>query len=280
MNQTAVASTFNPRNGAITADFRVLSAQSLAEAGLDVGGKVDGVRRRAGLAPHRVGTPDAVKVAGQHVALEGEGDELIVAGFSAGTATEGTATVHYQDGTSEQVRTPPPAVERRVDGCRRHGAARQRGVASAAHQAVSGGTISTVTAPASVFAQRIPLSGKPVASVTLPDGSPVTGEGLSLFAVELAGSAVPTGATVLTECRGPFAWVHVTVANEHDARIAVMVDTVLGDDVKVNLDPGKETRSSFKMPGALTDGEAVVVATGGDGARTTTTVPYTGIDCR
>jgi hypothetical protein len=214
------------------------------------------------------------------VALEGEGDELIVAGFSAGTATEGTATVHYQDGTSEQVRIGLPLWS---EGSTDAADTVLLGSAASHLQRTKpylGGTISTVTGPASVFAQRIPLSGKPVASVTLPDGSPVTGEGLSLFAVELAGSAVPTAATVLTECRGPFAWAHVTVANEHDARIDVTVDTVLGDDVKVNLDPGKETRSSFKMPGALTDGEAVVVATGGDGARTTTTVPYTGIDCR
>ena len=280
VNQTAVASTTNPRNGAITADLRVLSAQALAAAGLAFGAKAMAFGAELDWHPTAVGTPDAVKVAGQHVALEGEGDELIVAGFSAGTATEGTATVHYQDGTSEQVRIRLPLWS---DGSTDAADTVLLGSAASHLQRTKpylGGTISTVTGPASVFAQRIPLSGRPVASVTLPVGSPVTGEGLSLFAVELAGSAVPTAATVLTECRGPFAWAHVTVANEHDARIAVTVDTALGDDVKVNLDPGKETRSSFKIPGALSDGEAIVVATGGDGARTTTTVPYTGIYCR
>jgi hypothetical protein len=131
-----------------------------------------------------------------------------------------------------------------------------------------------------VFAQRIPLSGKPVASVTLPEGSPVTGEGLSLFAMELAGSAVPTSTSVVTECRGPNAWAHVTVANEGDAAITLAVDTALGDDVKVKLNPGKDTRSSFKIRDALADGEVTVVASTADGARTTSVVPYTGIGCR
>ncbi|WP_194411304.1 NPCBM/NEW2 domain-containing protein [Microbacterium cremeum] len=280
VNQTAVASTANPRNGAVTSDFRVFSAEALASAGLAVGETATAFGTEIDWHPTAVGTPDAIKVAGQQVALEGEGEELIVAGFSAGTATSGTATVHYQDGTSQQVRIALP-----LWGDASTDAADTALIGSAvSHLQRSrpylGGTISTVTAPASVFAQRIPLSGKPVASVTLPEGSPVTGEGLSLFAIELAGSAVPTGVGVLTECRGPNAWVHVTVTNEHDARIAVAVDSALGEDVKVNLDPRKDTRSSFKVVDVLEDGEVTVVATAGDGARTTSAVPYAGIVCR
>ncbi|GAA5199331.1 NPCBM/NEW2 domain-containing protein [Microbacterium jejuense] len=280
VNQTAVASTANPRNGAVTADFRVFSAEALAGAGLAAGETATAFGAALDWHPAAIGTPDAIKVAGQQVSLEGEGDELIVAGFSAGTATSGTATVHYQDGTSAQVQLSLPlwsdastdAADTEVLGSA--GSYLQR------TKPYLGGTISTVTAAATVFAQRIPLSGKPVASVTLPEGSPVTGQGLSLLTMKLAGSAVPTSASVVTECRGPNAWVHVTVANETAGPITVAVDTALGDDVKVKLNPGKDTRSSFKVRDALADGEVTVVASTADGARTTTVVPYTGTDCR
>lgn len=280
VNQTAVASTANARNGAVTADFRVFSAEALADAGLAVGAKATAFGSELDWHPTAVSTPDAIKVAGQRVSLEGEGDELIVAGFSAGAATSATATVHYADGTTQQVQLALPLwSDASTD------AADTALLASAASylqrtKPYLGGTVSTIAAPASVFAQRIPLSGKPVASVTLPDGSPVTGQGLTLFAMELTGSAVPTAVQVSTECRGPNAWVHVTVANEHGAPVSVAVETALGDDVKAKLNPGKDTRSSFKIRGSLADGEVRVVATTGDGARTTTTVPYAGVDCR
>ncbi|MBW9093019.1 NPCBM/NEW2 domain-containing protein [Microbacterium jejuense] len=280
VNQTAVASSDNPRNGAVTADYRVFSAEALADAGLAVGEKAAAFGAELDWHPTAVGTPDAIKVAGQQVSLEGEGDELIVAGFSAGAATSGTATVHYQDGTSEQVQLSLPLWSDASTDAADTVVLASAGSYLQRTKPYLGGTISTVTAPASVFAQRIPLSGKPVASVTLPEGSPVTGEGLSLFAMELAGSAVPTSVSVVTECRGPNAWVHVTVANETDAPITVAVDTVLGDDVKVALNPGKDTRSSFKIREALADGEVSVVASTTAGARTTTVVPYTGIGCR
>jgi hypothetical protein len=275
-----VASSANPRNGAVTADFRVFSAEALSGAGLSVGEKTSAFGAELDWHPTAIGTPDALKVAGQQVSLEGEGDELVVAGFSAGTATSGTATVHYQDGTSQQVQLSLPLW---TDASADAADTVLLGSAGSYLQRTKpylGGSISTVTAPASVFAQRIPLSGKPVSSVTLPAGSPVTGEGLSLFAMKLAGSAVPTSTSVVTECRGPNAWVHVTVANEADTPITVAVDTVLGDDLKVRLNPGKDTRSSFKIHDALTDGAVTVVASTADGARTTAVVPYTGIGCR
>ena len=280
VNQTAVASSANPRNGAVTTDYRVFSAESLADAGLAVGAKATAFGAEMDWHPTAVGTPDAIKAAGQQVSLAGEGDELLVAGFSAGTATSGTATVHYQDGTSEQVEISLPLWSDASTDAADTVLLGSAGSYLQRTKPYLGGTVSTVTAPASVFAQRIPLSGKPVASVTLPEGSAVTGEGLSLFAMELAGSAVPTSTSVVTECRGPNAWVHVTVANEHGAPITVAVDTVLGDDVKVTLNPGKDTRSSFKIREALADGEVTVVASTADGARTTTVVPYTGIGCR
>ncbi|MFE6735196.1 NPCBM/NEW2 domain-containing protein [Microbacterium sp. NPDC057650] len=280
VNQTAVASKANPRNGAVTTDLRAFSAESLADAGLVVGEKAAAFDTEIGWHPTPVGTPDAVKAAGQRVALNGEGDALVVAGFSAGTATAGTATVHYQDGTSEKVAISLPLWSDATTD-----AADTTLLASGAThlqrtKPYIGGTISTVQAPASVFAQRIPLSGKPVASVTLPQGSPVTGEGLSLFAMQLTGSAVPTTTGVLTECRGPNAWVHVTVANTGAVPISVTVGTALGDDLKVKLNPGKDTRASFKIRGGLADGEATVVASTGSGARTTTVTPYSGVTCR
>jgi len=279
VNQTAMASNANPRNGAVTTDYRVFSAEALADAGLVIGEKATAFGAEVDWHPTTVGTPDAIKVAGQQVSLEGEGDELVIVGFSAGTAAAGTATVHYEDGTTQKVQLALPLwTEASTD------AADTVLLGSAAShlqrtKPYLGGSVSTTAAPASVFAQRIPLSGKPVASVTLPAGSPVTGEGLSLLAMELAGSAVPTTVQVETECRGPNAWVHVTVANEHDAPITVAVETVLGDDVKTRLKPGKDTRSSFKVRDALADGEVTVAAFTADGARTSTKVPYAGIDC-
>ena len=280
VNQTAVASAANPRNGAITTDLRVLSAEALDAAGLRIGATASAFGSDIDWHPTAVGTPDAIKASGQQVALNGEGDELIVAGFSSGTATSGTATVHYQDGTTAEIEISLPLwSQTQVDAADTTVLATSTSYLKRT-AAYIGGTISTVQEPASVFAQRIPLSGKPVASVTLPEGSPLTGDGLTLFAVELAGSAVPTSASVLTECRGPFAWVHVDVTNEHDEQVAVTVDTALGDRVAEKLKPGKDVRLSYKVSTAVDAGAATLVATTESGARTTTTVPYAAVSCR
>ncbi|WP_309065573.1 NPCBM/NEW2 domain-containing protein [Microbacterium sp.] len=279
VNQTAVASTANPRNGAITTDYRVYSAEALADAGLAVGEKVTAFDTQIDWHPTAVGTPDAVKAAGQRLSLHGEGNALVVAGFSVGTAGARTATVHFQDGTSEEVEIDLPLWSETaatgddtvVLGTAASYLKRDR--------PYLGGTVSTVEAPASVFAQRIPLSGKPVDSVTLPDGSPLTGDGLSLFAVELTGSAVPTGIEVLGECRGPNGWLHVEVGNEHDADVDLAITSPLGEEVVEDLKPGKDTRASFKIDDGFDAGEVTVVATDADGARTTGVAPFQAVDC-
>jgi len=281
VNQTAVASSANPRNGAVTSDFRVFSSEALADAGLTVGEKAIAFGAELDWHPTAVGTPDAVKVAGQQVSLQGEGDELIVAGFSSGTASSGTATVHYVDGTTQQVRlTLPLWTDASTDAA---DTVLLGGATSYLQRTrpYNGGTIATVDGPASVFAQRIPLSGKPVQSVTLPEGSPVTGEGLSLVAMALAGTAVPASIQAVTECRGPNPWLHVTVTNDAREEISLSVDSSLGHDTKAKLKPGKDVRFSFKLKKQpLADGEATVVATTSTGARTTTVVSYAGVTCR
>jgi hypothetical protein len=191
VNQTAVASSANPRNGSITKDYRALSAEALAEAGLKVGTPVKAFGTEIDWHPSAVGTPDAVKAAGQQVALRGEGDALIVVGFSTGAAGAGasTATVKYQDGTTQHVELSLPQWSDRPSAT-----ADMVPIANAATHLQRttpylGGKITQVGAPASVFAQRVRLSGKPVASVTLPQGSPVTGTaGLSVLALSLAKS--------------------------------------------------------------------------------------------
>ncbi len=280
VNQTAVASEANPRNGAVTADYRVFSAEALADAGLAVGEKVEAFGAEIDWHPTRVGTPDAVKAAGQQLSLHGEGDALIVAGFSVGTAEAKNATVHYQDGTSEQVEIDLPLW---TDVSAGGEDVVLLGTAASHLQRTRpylGGTVSTVDTPVSVFAQRIALSGKPVASVTLPEGSPVTGEGLTLFAAELTGSAVPTSVEMITQCRGPKAWVHVDVANEHEAAIDIAISSPLGTEAVTELKPGKDTRTSFKVDEGVAAGEVTVVATDAEGARTTTVVPYSEVSCR
>src|SRR5690606_17547334 len=78
VNTTSVASNANPRNGAITSDYRMLSAEALDEAGLKVGEKAKAFGVDIDWHPTAVGIPDAIKAAGQSVALSGEGDSLIV----------------------------------------------------------------------------------------------------------------------------------------------------------------------------------------------------------
>lgn len=280
VNQTAVASAANPRNGAVTTDYRVFSAEALADAGLVVGETVTAFGVELDWHPTAVGTPDAIKAAGQELSLEGEGDSLVVAGFSVGTAAPRTATVHYQDGTSEDVQLSLPlwsdpstdAVDMQLLGSASSYFQRSR--------PYLGGMITTMDAPATVFAQRIPLSGKPVASLSLPEGSPVTGEGLSLFAVALAGTAVPASVEVATECRGPHPWLHVAVTNDAGQVVSVAVSTPLGDDTRAELEHGKTATLSFKRKEQpLADGQASVVVSTADGARSTTTASYAGIDC-
>ncbi|MFK4850149.1 NPCBM/NEW2 domain-containing protein [Microbacterium sp. ZW T6_19] len=275
VNQTAVASAANPRNGQITADLRAFSEEALADAGLDVGVPVSVFETEVEWHPRAVGTPDSVKTAGQEVALPGAAEALVVIGFSAGSTSSGMATVHYQDGTSEDIELSLPTWS----------ATDAEALATAAsHWQRStpyiGGTISTVDAPASVFAQRIPLSGRPVASVTLPAGSTMPGDGLTLLGMSLDVPDLTIDAAVGTQCKGSGAWVHTTVSNSEDQAVEVTVITPLGEKTRSHLPAGKDVTVSFKAPGRVAAGASTVVVTAADGTMTTRVQPYAALTCR
>ncbi|WP_130415758.1 NPCBM/NEW2 domain-containing protein [Xylanimonas ulmi] len=191
VNVTSVAGAGNRRNAAITTDFRAFSREALAAAGLDTGAKATAFGAQVDWHPRPVGTPDSVKAAGQTIALSGEGRSLLVVGFSTGEAKPRTATVTYQDGTSQEVTIDLPLWDAgRVsrDDVATLAVARQHLIRSTAFLPSDHGPVDDsrlVDGDAAVFAQRIPLTGRALASLTLPEGSPVVGEGVTLFALAL-----------------------------------------------------------------------------------------------
>lgn len=275
VNQTAVASKANPRNGQITADLRAFSAEALADAGLEVGAPVTAFGTEVDWHPTAVGTPDSIKAAAQQVALTGAAEALVIVGFSAGSTSSGTATVRYQDGTSEDVEFSLPSWS----------ATDAQSLATAAShwkrtRPYLGGTVSTAAEAASVFAQRIPLSGRPVASVTLPAGSTMPGEGITLFGMALDAPELAIDAAVQTQCKGSGAWLHTTVSNLEDRAVEVVVTSPLGEKTRKHLPAGKDVTLSFKATGRFAAGEATVVVTAADGTTTTRVQPYAASTCR
>ncbi|GAT74176.1 NPCBM/NEW2 domain-containing protein [Microbacterium hydrocarbonoxydans] len=280
VNQTSVASTANPRNGAITTDYRVLSESALADAGLRTGAAVTAFGTELDWHPDPVGTPDSVKAAGQAVELEGTGDAIIVAGFSTGTAKARTALVRYQDGTSQEIRIDLPLWSAADAG----GDPDTVLLGTAASylkrdRPYLGGTVTTVPSTASVFAQRIPLSGKPVAGVTLPDGSPLLGEGVTLFGLALHAAEAKAHIAVSTQCNGGKAQLDTTVTSADGRALSVTVTTPLGTKADQRLAAGKAMTVSFKAPVQFPAG--VVEVTAGAGSDSTTLeVPYAARSCR
>lgn len=199
-NQTAVASSANPRNGAVTADRRTFSAESLADAGLTIGQSytangVDFIWHGAA-----VGTPDVVKAAGQRITITGQGQTLLVVGFSTGTKAEGEATVNYTDGSSQKVTMSLPnwlsTNKSASNGVLAQSAFHQRHTQSYVGGAA---TIAKITQPASIFTHAIPLAaGRTISSIDLPQGSPLVDEGLSIFNLAV-GNAAPAPTVVAPE---------------------------------------------------------------------------------
>ncbi|WP_435747522.1 NPCBM/NEW2 domain-containing protein [Microbacterium sp. PMB16] len=275
VNQTAVASQANPRNGQITADLRAFSAEALAQAGLEIGEPVTAFGTEVDWHPTAVGTPDSVKVAGQEVAIAGDAEALVIVGFSAGPSSSGTATVHYQDGTSEDVQFTLPAWSATdADALATATSHWQR------TKPYIGGNVSTADASASVYAQRIPLSGRPVASITLPSGSPMPGDGLTLFGIALDAPDLAIDAAVETRCKGSGAWTHTTVSNLEDRAVTVAVTTPLGAKTRSHLPAGKDVTISFKASRSFAAGAATIVITSSDGTTTTRVQPYAALTCR
>ena len=169
MNQTSVANSANPRNGAVTSDRRTFSEEALAAAGLVSGSSYSAFGVSSVWHPTAVGTPDTLKAAGQEVALSGRGRTLLVTGFSTGNVSSGVATVHFTNGQSRTVTISLPNW--------RTGVATDTAVvvaASAYHQrhtqAYIGGpsTVVRVDEPARIFATKIDIPPAfEVSSVTL-----------------------------------------------------------------------------------------------------------------
>jgi hypothetical protein len=280
VNQTSVANLGNPRNGAITSDYRAFSEEALAEAGLRTGETVEAFGTELDWHPNEVGTPDTVKSSGQRVALEGDGDALVVAGFSTGAVGSGTATVHYQDGTNEEVVLELPSwSETSVDD--------QDTVLLAQTEwhlrrsaPYLNGTVTQVAEPSSVFAQRIPLSGKPVESVTLPQGSPMVDEGLSLLAVSLTAQASQVDVAVTPRCLAGKAYLYTSVRNTGEAAVDIAVETPFGAKGHDGLAPGKVAAAAFNSTATdIPAGEALVTVTGEDGRSSTRTAGFAALAC-
>lgn len=268
VNQTAVASKANPRNGQFTADHRMFSAESLAEAGLEVGSPATAHGVEIDWHPHAVGTPDSIKASGQEVALSGAADELVILGFSAGSVSTGTATVHYQDGTSGQIDFRLPVWTATstsaedtvlVAGAESH---LQR------TRPYLGGTVSTLDTAASVFAQRIPLSGKPVASVTLPAGSSMPGEGITLFGMALHGEGEQPAAAVSLSASSVTAGESVKVSGSgfvagESVRIELHSDPVLL--ATIDADGAGAFAATVRIPADAATGAHRIVVTSASG---------------
>ncbi|MEJ1113259.1 NPCBM/NEW2 domain-containing protein [Paenarthrobacter sp. CCNWYY172] len=193
VNQTSVANSANPRNGAVTSDRRTFSEEALAAAGLVSGKPYSAFGVSSVWHPTAVGTPDTLKAAGQEVALSARGRTLLVTGFSTGSVTSGVATVHFTNGQSRTVTISLPNW--------RTGVATDAAVMvaeSAYHQrhtqAYIGGpsTVVRVDEPARVFATRIDIPPAfEVSSVTLPRGSALVNEGLNIMGIAVGN--VPPG---------------------------------------------------------------------------------------
>lgn len=131
------------------------------------------------------GTPDSVKATGQTVLIDQGGDTLNFAGFSTGDLLGGDAVVNYEDGSKQNITMELPNW-RETD-------AEEVSLLSADeynnHAASYLSSVGAKPGAVHVFGASVVLDNtkSKVASVTLPAGSPVIGEGLTLFALGVSG---------------------------------------------------------------------------------------------
>lgn len=135
--------------------------------------------------PVKAGTPDSVKATGQSIAIDRGGEELHFIGFSAGDSRGGTATVTYEDGTTQLVTMELPNWHETTGEAVTVAEANEYNSHSGSYL----GSVSTKTGPSRVYGRTVALekTNLKVSSVTLPSGSPVIGEGLTLFAMGVSG---------------------------------------------------------------------------------------------
>lgn len=202
-NVTSISHANNLRTGAVefAGEGRVgYLAEELEQAGLVAGETIEFDGAELTWPANRPGTPDSVAATGQEILLDEAGSELVFVGFSTGETQGGAAVVTYDDGSTEEVAMElPDWRDAEVDS--------ENVVAELPnhnrHTAHYLGDVETVEAANYVFADAVPLDPtKTVTSVALPENSPVIGDGLTLFALTVAGEAelpAPEPASISTD---------------------------------------------------------------------------------
>ncbi|SEN50837.1 right-handed parallel beta-helix repeat-containing protein [Nonomuraea pusilla] len=187
-NNVAVSSDLNPNTGGFSTSGRSYSGQALEQAGLAPGATVRVLGADFVWHPRPYGWTDNVKAAGQTIALAGRGSALVLLGAGGLKAREGVVTVTYTDGTAE---------ERTVRFGDQWDASAPEGGVLVARAAYHNRTQTSYKNPASgqtyesgvsVFGYAVPLDpSRTVATVTLPEGSPLADAGLHVFDMKIAG---------------------------------------------------------------------------------------------
>lgn len=187
-NNVGVSSDLNPNTGGFSTSGRSYPGQGLEKAGLVPGETVNVLGADFVWHPRAYGWVDNVKAAGQTITLSGQGSKLVLLGAGVFKVREGVFTVTYTDGTVEEktVRfgdfwdaNPPEGgvVVARTD---------YHNITQTSHRNPATGQ--TRESGVSVFGYAVPLDAtKTVASVTLPQGSPLADAGLHVFDLKIAG---------------------------------------------------------------------------------------------
>lgn len=162
------------------------SAEALAQAGLRSGENVWVKGMRFTWDAGDEGTPDSVKAVGQDIALNDRGEELVFVGFSVGENTGGLAQVTYTDGTYDLVDMRLPSWTESEDEYIDSEAIAHAYFQNQHTQHWLGG-ISTLKKPAKANYVHVGTvtvdSSKTIERVRLPEGNPIAGSGLTLFAL-------------------------------------------------------------------------------------------------
>ncbi|WP_214326268.1 right-handed parallel beta-helix repeat-containing protein [Nonomuraea sediminis] len=186
-NNVGVSSELNPNTGGLSTSGRSYPGQGLEQAGLVPGKTVSVLGADFVWHPRAYGWVDNVKAAGQTIRLSGQGGKLVLLGVGVFKVREGVVKVTYADGTVE-------------DKMVRFGdfwdSTAPEGGVVVAHTDYHNITQTSSKNPASgqtresgvsVFGYAVPLDpAKTVASVTLPDGSPLANAGLHVFDMKIA----------------------------------------------------------------------------------------------
>ncbi|MFE0149883.1 right-handed parallel beta-helix repeat-containing protein [Nonomuraea sp. NPDC059007] len=187
-NNVGVSSDLNPNTGGLSTSGRSYPGQGLEKAGLVPGRPVSVLGASFVWHPRPYGWADNVKAAGQTIRVSGKGTNLVLLGTGVFKVREGEFTVTYTDGSAESktVRfgdfwdSAAPSggvVVARTD---------YHNITQTSHKNPATGQ--TRESGVALFGYSVPLDpGKTVASVTLPEGSPLADAGLHVFDMKVTG---------------------------------------------------------------------------------------------